>query len=312
MTSIVVVGSLNMDLVALAPRLPSVGETLVGSRYFSVAGGKGANQAYAAALLGGDVAMFGRVGDDDYGRQMRASLTEAGCDVTHVASLPGPSGVALITVADSGQNTIIVVPGANDAYDVEQVERDAVAFAGARCALFQLETPLPTVIAAARAAKTAGAQIILDPAPAPDTLPAELLSLVDILTPNETEAARLVGRSDTRLERADAEAIARQLQGRGCGIVIVKMGAQGCFVADRDESHWVSAPSVTARDTTAAGDVFNGALAVALTEGAPLAKACAFAAEAATLSVTRLGAQSSMPRRSEIAFLDELVGQTRA
>ena len=300
MAKILVVGSLNMDLVALASRLPDVGETIFGSRYFSVPGGKGANQACAAALLGGDVAMFGRVGDDEHGRHMRGSLAKAGCDVAHVATLPGRSGVALISVADNGENTIIVVPGANHAYDAVQVEHDAVAFAGARYALFQLEIPLPAVIAAARAAKGAGAQVILDPAPAPAMLPAELLSMVDILTPNEIEAARLTGRSDTRLDRADAEAIARELQGRGCGIVIIKMGAQGCLVADHGGSRWVSAPSVTARDTTAAGDVFNGALAVALTEGATLVKACIFAAEAAALSVTRLGAQSSMPSRSEL------------
>ena len=300
MASILVVGSLNMDLVALASRLPSVGETIVGSRYFSAPGGKGANQAYAAALLGGDVAMFGRVGDDEHGRRMRASLAEAGCDVAHVATLPGPSGVALISVADSGQNTIIVVPGANHAYGAEQAEHDAAAFAGAHCALFQLEIPLPSVIAAARAAKAAGALVILDPAPAPAMLPVGLLTLVDILTPNETEAARLVGRSNTRLGHADAEAIARELQRRGCDIVIIKMGAQGCLAADRGGLHWISAPSVTARDTTAAGDAFNGALAVALTEGATLVKACAFAAEAAALSVTRLGAQSSMPSRSEL------------
>ena len=323
MAIIVVIGSLNMDLVALAPRLPLAGETLTGTRYLTVPGGKGANQAYAAARLGGDVAMLGRIGTDDHGKQMLANLADAGCDVSGVGRVEGASGVAVIVVAESGANQIVVVPGANHAYLAADVVRDRPRLAGARFALLQLEIPLEAVIEAARAAGDAGAQVILDPAPAPSSLPRELLELVDVLTPNETEAALLVGeasrgeaspgesagreprRSAGALSVDDARDIATRLRSMGAKAVIIKLGAQGCLLVEDGASTTAPAPQVNTVDTTAAGDVFNAAFAVACSEGASHLDACRFAVRAAALSVTRLGAQSSMPTRAELNAFGE-------
>lgn len=300
MAKIVVVGSLNMDIVAVASRLPLAGETLSGIQYLNEPGGKGANQAYAAAKLGGNVAMLGRVGADDHGKRMRANLEAVGCDTSAVQAIDGHSGVAVIFVAQSGQNSIVVVPGANARYLPGDLQADAQALAGANLVLLQLETPIATVMAAARAAKNLGARVILDPAPAPKRLPADLLENVDILTPNETEAAQLVGASATALSAEQARDIGRQLQSSGPKTVIMKLGAQGCLVMEREVVTAIPALVVEAVDTTAAGDVFNGALAVACSEGASLLDACRFATRAAAVSVTRLGAQRSMPGRSEV------------
>src|SRR3984957_6587147 len=191
MAAIIVLGSLNMDIAALAPRLPQPGETLIGSHFHTAPGGKGANQAYAAAKLGraGSTAMLGRVGDDDFGRQMIANLVSVGCGAEGVRKLQGASGVALILIAESGQNSIVVGPGATDRFTPADIAADAQLLRGARYALLQLEVPLPTTIAAAKSARAAGLEVILDPAPAPEQLPPELLQSVNVLTPNETEAS---------------------------------------------------------------------------------------------------------------------------
>ncbi|HEV2176306.1 MAG TPA: ribokinase [Terriglobia bacterium] len=300
MEKIVVVGSLNMDLVACAPRIPVVGETLVGHTYFSEPGGKGANQAYAAAKLGGRVAMLGRVGSDDFGRAMRSNLELAGCEVSGLLTIPDcTSGIALIFVADTGQNSIIIVPGANDRYSPEDVNAGQAYLEGAAWVLLQLENPLPTVLEAARAARRAGARVILDPAPA-RPVPDELFDLCDIITPNETEAAILAGLAPGNLAPDQAVGIARKLQARKARTVIVKLGEQGCMLVDADTSQLLPAPQVKAADTTAAGDEFNAALAVALSEGLDLAVACRLANHAAALSVTKLGAQASAPTRAEL------------
>ena len=297
---IVVVGSLNMDLVACAPRIPVVGETITGHTYFSEPGGKGANQAYAAAKLGGNVAMLGRVGDDDFGRQMKANLQQVGCDVSALLSIPNcTSGIALIFVADSGQNSIIIVPGANDRFSPEDVDQSQEYLKGVALVLLQLENPLPTVLAAARAARRAGARVMLDPAPA-RPVPEELFELSDIITPNETEAAILAELPPGRLDSDQALEIARRLQQRKAETVIVKLGDQGCLLVTAEGSHLLPAPAVKAIDTTAAGDQFNAGLAVALSEGLDLPSACRFANNAAALSVTRLGAQASAPTRTEL------------
>jgi ribokinase len=282
MAKIVVVGSLNMDVVAVAPRIPVAGETIIGSKFFTTPGGKGANQAYAAAKLAGSLAMVGRVGDDEFGRQMRENLASVGCGIEGVRAVPGASGVALIAVAESGENCIVVVPGANHSLSPADVGN---VFDGCAVALLQLETPIETVIAAARFARQRNARVILDPAPAPESgLPRELLESVDILTPNETEAAILADSLEAQSPRA----------------IILKLGERGCELRSGGKSICIPAIRVNAVDTTAAGDVFNAALAVALSEGAELEAACRFAVKAAAVSVTRLGAQSGAPSRDEV------------
>jgi ribokinase len=298
-SSIVVVGSLNMDLVAVAPHLPVAGETLIGSKYWDAPGGKGANQAFGAAKLGADVSMLGRVGNDHHGSRMRANLESVGCDTRGLKTVAGSSGVALISLADSGQNSIIVVSGANDRYTPADVQADRQLVIDAKLVLLQLENPYDTVTAAAKIAKQLGARVVLDPAPAPASLPIDLLRAVDIITPNETEAARLTGSRATALSLDEAQVIARKLQSMGPRIVIMKLGAQGCLLLDNQTATPVAAPRVNAIDTTAAGDEFNGAFAVAISEGASLVEACRFAAHAAALSVTRLGSQASMASRAE-------------
>jgi ribokinase len=288
MARIVVVGSLNMDLVAITPRIPVSGETISGSNFFTAPGGKGANQAYAAAKLGGAVAMLGRVGEDDFGRAMRGNLAAMGCDVTGVRPAAGPSGVALIFVAESGANCIVVAPGANHKLAPDDISAAGGLFDDCQVTLLQLETPIETVIAAALFAKRRGSRVILDPAPAPrEPLPIELLEAVDILTPNESEAAMLAGLAPGPLTVEQAG-------------VIVKLGEQGCLLAAGGTRQLIRAPRVKAVDTTAAGDIFNAALAVALSEGQDLASACAFAVKAGAVAVTRMGAQSSAPSRADI------------
>jgi ribokinase len=303
---VVIVGSLNMDLVACASRIPVEGETITGHTFFDAPGGKGANQAYAVARLGGQAAMIGRVGSDDFGRRMRENLQQVGCDVTQLKTIREcASGIALIFVADNGHNSIVIVPGANSRLTPEDVEAAEGYLRGAAWLLLQLENPLPTVIAAARVARRAGARVILDPAPAPpQSLPEELLTLVDILTPNETEAAILAGLKPGRLDAAHAGEIAANLRARGAKTVIVKLGDQGCLLAQEGTTQMLPAPKVKAMDTTAAGDVFNAGLGVALAEGADLPEACRFANGCAALSVTRIGTQVATPSRAEVdAFL---------
>jgi ribokinase len=300
MTTIVVVGSLNMDFVVGVDRLPAPGETVLGRDFQMIPGGKGANQACAAARLGAgavQVRMVGRVGYDTFGDHLKASLSAAGVDVNSVhATRSHATGVALIPVDSSGQNSIVVAPGANRALIASETE---VVLRGARLALFQLESPLETVMAALKIARQEGARTILDPAPAL-SLPAELLANVDILTPNETEAAFLLHLPLQRIASSDAPEIARSLRQRGPAAVVLKLGDQGCFYCDGQTEIRSPAFPVTARDATAAGDVFNAGLAVALAEDRPIAEVLRFANAAAAISVTRMGAQASVPSRLEV------------
>ena len=300
MTTIVVVGSLNMDFVVGVDRLPAPGETVLGRDFQMIPGGKGANQACAAARLAAGsarVRMVGRVGYDTFGDHLKASLSAAGVDVSSVhATRSHATGVALIPVDSTGQNSIVVAPGANHALVAAETE---AVLRGARLTLFQLESPLDTVMAALKIARREGARTILDPAPA-QPLPAELLANVDILTPNESEASFLLSLPPQRIALGDAPALARSLRKRGPSAVVLKLGDQGCFYCDgQTEIHSPAFP-VTARDATAAGDVFNAGLAVALAEDRPITEALCFANAAAAISVTRQGAQASVPSRAEV------------
>jgi ribokinase len=298
--NVLVFGSINMDLVTRTPRLPAAGETLTGHTFFTAPGGKGANQAVACARLGVPTRMIGRVGDDVFGAALRETLIGYGVDAGLVETTPGPSGVAAIAVSDSAENTIIVVPGANGAVGQADVARLEAALDGARVLLLQLEAPLDAVVAAAAAARARGVTVILDPAPARE-LPAELYRLVDIITPNETEAAILTGvapSDDAAVERAAAELLAR-----GVGRAVIKLGARGAYVAGGGAPQIVPAFPVTPVDTVAAGDAFNGGLAAALAEGQELAAALRMAAATGALAVTKEGAQQAMPSRVEVAAL---------
>jgi ribokinase len=271
-----------------------------------IPGGKGANQACAAARLGMNsvtVRMVGRVGYDVFADHLKASLSAAGVDVSAVhATRAQATGVALISVDTSGQNSIVVASGANHALLASETEAMRSVFRGARFALFQLESPLDTVAAALKLARAEGARTILDPAPAVPLTP-ELLASVDILTPNETEASILLGLPPGRVSMADAAALGRSLRERGPKAVLLKLGDQGCFYADDETELFSSAFHVVAKDTTAAGDTFNAALAVALAEDRGIEEALRFANAAAAISVTRMGAQASVPARAEVDAL---------
>jgi ribokinase len=301
-----------MDFVVSVDRLPAPGETVLGRDFRMIPGGKGANQAYAVGKIGGSsvaARMVGRVGYDVFADHLKASLSAAGVDVSGVhAHRAQPTGVALISVERSGQNSIVVASGANHALAASEVESMRPVFRGARFVLFQLETPLDTVAAALRLARQEGAETMLDPAPA-QPLSRELLEQVDILTPNETEASILLGRPPARVSSSEAPAVARALRERGPKKVVLKLGDQGCFYLG-DEGEWLSPGfAVEAVDATAAGDTFNAALAVGFAEGMPVRESLRLANAAAALSVTRAGAQASIPTRAEVmAFLASKAG----
>lgn len=305
--AVVVVGSLNMDFVVQTKTLPAAGETVLGEGFRMIPGGKGANQAVAAGKLGAasvNVRMVGRVGMDLFADHLKASLSSAGVDVSSVsASRQQPTGVAFIAVDAAGQNQIVVASGANNELAATEVPAMKRSFSGANIAMFQLETPLDTVAAALSLARSEGLRTILDPAPARE-LSRELLLQVDILTPNETEACMLLGRKPQTVTLEDAAVMAGELAALGARMVVVKLGAQGCFFHGAGEAYHVPGFGVTALDTTAAGDTFNAGLAVALAEGSPIPHALRFANAAAAISVTRQGAQASAPSRVEVdAFL---------
>jgi ribokinase len=301
--AIVIVGSLNMDFVVGVDRLPVPGETVLGRDFQMIPGGKGANQACAAARLGGpavSVQMVGRIGYDLFADHLKASLAAAGVDVTAIhATRAQPTGVALISVDRAGQNSIVVASGANHELVPSDVSAMRPIFRGSRFALFQLETPLDTVAAALAAGRQEGARTILDPAPA-QPLAKDLLSQVDVLTPNEGEACQLLGRPVANLSDQDAPALARELRSLGPETIVLKLGEHGCFCLDGGIETFVPGFAVDVRDTTAAGDTFNAGLAVALAEGRSTADALRFANASAALSVTRLGAQASIPTRKQV------------
>jgi ribokinase len=296
--SVVVVGSSNTDMILRVAHVPRPGETILGGVFSTAPGGKGANQAVAAARAGGSVAFVARLGRDSLGDEAIAGFRKEGMTLSHIKrDSAQPSGVALIFVGDDGENSIGVAGGANQRLSPRDITAAGALIRGARVLLLQLETPLETVEAAANIASKAGIEVILNPAPA-QMLPDALLRKVTFLTPNETEASMLSGVIVDGVESATRAA--RILQKRGARNVIVTLGANGALVATGEDARWIPGFPVRAVDTTAAGDVFNGALAVRLAEGCPIDEAVRFAHAAAAISVTRPGAQPSIPTRREI------------
>jgi len=296
--SVVVAGSSNTDMVIKAPHLPAPGETILGGTFFMNAGGKGANQAVAAARLGGNVTFIAKLGDDIFGKQALQLFREEGIDTSCIITdAQQPSGVALITVDAKGENCIAVAPGANAALLPADIDNMIEIIANADIILMQLEIPVETVSYIATLAKRHGKKVILNPAPA-FPLDDELLGNISIITPNQTEAEMLTGIAVT--DDASATQAAAVLHSKGIQQVIITMGEDGAVIYNHGSYTKVPAPKVTPVDTTAAGDVFNGALAVALCDGMDITAATRFACRAAAISVTRFGAQASAPRLDEV------------
>jgi ribokinase len=299
---IVVVGSINADLVASVDRIPLAGETIAGGSFQIHPGGKGANQAVAAARLGYPVRMIGRLGDDAYGRQLRAGLEGAGVDTAGVLTTEGSSGIALILVSAGGENCIVVIPGANALLAPTDIDASADTICQAGIVLAQLEIPIETVARLAQLCAREGVPLMLDPAPAV-ALPKPLLESATWFTPNETEADFFLRDLDPSSPAETPKDIAAALRAAGLRGVVLKLGARGAFL--RSDATEELAPSfpVKAVDTTAAGDTFNGAFATALMRGSSEAESARFAAAAAAVSVTRPGAQPSMPTLNEVEAL---------
>ena len=296
--SIVVIGSSNTDMVIQSPHLPAPGETILGGVFFMNAGGKGANQAVAAARLGGNVSLIAKVGKDIFGKQAIRLFKNEGIDTSSVLKDSDlPSGIALITVDDKGENCIVVASGANATLSTRNLKKFKEKIQSASIILLQLETPVDTVAYGVTLGAARNVTVVLNPAPA-CTLPDNLLEHVSIITPNEREAGMLTG-IDVK-DITSAEQAARLLQSKGISTVIITMGAKGALLLHENRFSMIESPKVEALDTTAAGDVFNGALVVALAEEKSMEEAVKFACAAASISVTRLGAQASAPYRNEL------------
>jgi len=300
--SIVVVGSTNTDMVIKTSHLPQPGETILGGTFFMSAGGKGANQAVAAARLGGSVVFIAKTGYDIFGKQSIELFEKEGIDISGIQrDHYQPSGVALITVDDKGENCIVVAPGANAALTPDDIDEVRDRIEGASLLLVQLETPVATVEHVANIASSGKIKFILNPAPAAK-LGDELLKKISIITPNQKETEMLTG--IRVIDPSSAKQAADLLHNKGVETVIITMGAAGAFVLHEEKYSMIAGHKVDVVDTTAAGDVFNGALVVALSEGNPMDDAVSFACKAAAISVTRLGAQASAPTREEVETFD--------
>jgi ribokinase len=299
--SILVVGSANTDMVIKADKFPLPGETILGGKFFMFPGGKGANQAVAASRLGGNVTFIAKVGNDIFGKQALQQFRKEGIRTDYILSdAEHPSGVALITVDSKGENTIVVAQGSNGTLSSDDLQKAEKEFEQVEILLMQLEIPLQTVLHAAKLAKRHGKKVILNPAPAMP-LPPELFSHLYIITPNKSETEALTG-----LEIKDMSSIKRaaeKIKEKGVAHVVITLGAEGAYIFNENGGRHIATPTVQAVDSTAAGDVFNGALAVAISEGKGLDQAVEFANRAAALSVTKMGAQASAPFRNELTSM---------
>jgi ribokinase len=298
MNSILVIGSSNTDMVVKTTHFPTPGQTVLGGRFFMFPGGKGANQAVAAAKLGGRVSFITKLGKDIFGDQSIAGFHQTGMDTRYILrDEQSPSGVALITVNEKGENHIVVAPGANQSLSPDDLDKSELAFMQSEWILMQLEIPVETIVYAAGKAQKLGKKIVFNPAPA-QALPEELFLKFFLFTPNETEAYFYTGVHVTDMDTArQAAAI---LLKKGVANVVITLGSKGAYFTNASEELLISVPEVNAVDTTAAGDVFNGALCVALAEGMTWKEALTWACKAAAFSVTRMGAQSSTPTRAEL------------
>jgi len=304
--SVVIFGSINMDLAIATPRLPLPGETITATNFATAPGGKGANQAVAASRLGVNTHMVGRIGSDSFGEKLLESLATAGVETRGVLiSDRSSSGVAVIAVGGGGENSIIVVPGANGEIDKKDSDRLKDLLPGKTALLLQLEIPLEAVINAAKIAKEIGVKVILDPAPFREDIPAELYQLIDIITPNEIEASQLVGFPVNNPETA--KKAAQELRRRGVKIAIVKLGARGVICVSENQTLFIPAFPVETVYTVAAGDAFNGGLVAALDKPLSLREAVKWGAVAGALCATKSGAQSAMPDKETFEnFLSKL------
>jgi ribokinase len=297
--NILVIGSANMDMVIQSDHFPSPGETIIGGEFSLIPGGKGANQAVAAARLGGEVSFISQLGKDLFGQQNLSNYQQEGINTSHILLNPNkPSGVALITVDKSGENTIIVAPGANEALSIRDIHNAINLFEIADIILIQLEIQMPVVCEACRMAFDMGKQIILNPAPA-TLIPEATYPHLFMITPNETETEIMTGLKVSNLQSAREACL--KLQEKGVPNVIITMGAAGAYVHTSEFQGIIPTEKVEVKDTTAAGDTFNGALAVALAKKQGIQEAVKFALKAATLSVQRFGAQTSIPFSTELA-----------
>ena len=296
---ILIIGSLNMDMVIEMKRMPLKGETVLGDNLAYIPGGKGANQAFAAGMLGGNAAMLGCVGADNFGQQLKENMKKSGTDTVGIAEIEGyPTGMAVIYVDEGGDNSIVVIPGSNSACDVEYLKKNDKLIQESSYVVFQMEIPSDAVYYGIRRAKELGKTVVLNPAPAPDALPEEILALVDYLTPNETEVVKLTGQPDLSMESVRAGA--QKLLEQGVKNVLVTLGDKGALLINQNGENQYPTRKVSAVDTTAAGDCFNGAFVVGLAEGMSQEAAIRFANTASSIAVTRKGAQSSIPAREEV------------
>ncbi|MBT9775829.1 ribokinase [Clostridium sp. MCC353] len=298
---IVVAGSLNMDMVTHVDHIPRAGETILGGDAKMVPGGKGANQAYAAGKLGGRVVMLGAAGTDSSGDQMVNNLNTVRVDTSRIQrSGQVTSGAAWICVNSEGNNAIVVIPGANQCCDASYIRENRQVIEDCGYLLVQLEIPMEAAVEAISIAHGAGRYVILNPAPGRDDIPREIFRMVDLITPNETELFQLTGESASGTSMEEIERQAQKVLELGVGKVLVTLGEKGSLLVGPEGKKRFEAPRVKAVDTTAAGDCFNGALAVRLAEGAGLEDAVRFAGAASAIAVQREGAQTSIPDRSEI------------